>query len=682
MNRKLVNSATIAVLSLPISGAALASTPSIIAPWQPLSGSYTGTLYDGRLLAYPPPDPAYASFFFTLVENAILTMTGDMDGWARSAVATDPAAASPPHLGDFWEHSNGGRGFTSSFCGGYTDGGCGVGFGTNSLGVVLGGPPSIMDNGFSDYSPVDVATTGWPAALSGLAQFLLRLGNPQMCIAPPGAPEAQLHSCASGLTFRNGNSALFVSPDAGSQWYPLSSSCGIPWAIGLDLVATDAGQPGHVVGFKRDNGDGHDASGCALVNACSERLIAWTGDVSLQVAATISATATLAASQTAPYDVDHAGLPGSDDPIVNPEGWRYAALGHLALDVPGKTCDVGHAGIQPNCHASTNDKCHTQKPPSGAGASTPPHERFCPATTQPECSCGYVDGSKVLHPFTESNCAFPEVTSLAIDPRNGQVYAPSAVPDANGDLTIPTGLLFSPDGGRKWRRSGHGSFVKYGTAPVPNAGPSESGFGSTEEPFPYDDADPYDTNPATPPDGVNDPGVRILTLQGVGSAGCPFCSSSTLGDSLAFNLNAQPSLMQHLGRVSFASSPCQTAPPPGETAQFKDPMGFLRDRIQVTAVIAATWHNPLTPTQLLSGVFVAHGDSCSDAAAHQPLVFRDTANLMPDGVVNPLGWTGYFATGALLAATPHWSVDEQPKSIQGTTTVKLPLIGDAKGPAS
>jgi hypothetical protein len=626
---------------------ALAATPSIIAPWQPLTGGYNGTLRNGRLLAYPPTAPEDAPFFFSLVENAVLTMTGDNDGWTRSAVAVDPAVATPqqPNLGDWWEHSNGGRGFTSSFCGGYTEGGCGTSFGTNPLGIILGGPPSVMDGGNNSYSPNDVASTGWPAALSGFAQLLLRLGNPDMCIAPPGAPDAQLHLCAAGLAFRSGGSSLYVSPDAGSQWYPLSSSCGIPFAYGPSLVAADAGQPGHVVTFSD-----LDASGCSLpgTNSCSWRQIAWTGDVSVQVAATISATATKEASASAPFDVDQAGLPGSDDAKLNPEGWRYAALGHLALDAPGKTCDVVHAGIQAGCNAESSKMCHTVEPQNVQGTSPNlPHERFCPKTSQPECSCGYTGDLGPATVATET-CAFPTVTSLAIDPRNGQVYAPSvsAVPDgfdAKGKQKwkqISTGLLFSPDGGRKWRRHGHSSLLQVGDTPGANSIAFGDGFAATAEPWPYGDADPDDADPLTPPNWQNDPGVHILTLQGLSSselfAGIVASIVNYYTDvPLQLDLNAQPAALRDISRVSFASTPCPPAPE-GTAEKFTDVMGFQRTRLQVTAVLTATWQNPLAPHQPLSGVFIAHGDSCTDAAAKKPLVFRDTGSLMPEPMAKHL----------------------------------------------
>lgn len=67
----------------------------------------------------------------------------------------------------------------------------------------------------------------------------------------------------------------------------------------------------------------------------------------------------------------------------------------------------------------------------------------------------------------------------------------------------------------------------------------------------------------------------------------------------------------------------------GEPPLFHDPMGSDRPRVRVTAVLAATWQDPIGPTLMHSGVFVARADSCSDAAGKAPLVFRDAANLMP-----------------------------------------------------
>ena len=616
---------------------AVATTESATYPWQLLSGGYKSSVNDGRILAYPATGMAIGDDFFVLVENSIMTMTADNGGWSRSA-----AVAPGTRPGDSWENSNGGRGFTDSFCGGYT-GDCTAVLNPDpskpavagKLGVVLAGPPSAMDDAIKNYSPNDIAAGGWPAAL--MAQLPTLQGDMDsqnngsaVCIAPAGLPDDDAHDCAPGLTYRVGGHLLFASPDAGRQWYPFASSCGLPWSTGADHIAADPGDPGHlVVSWNAD------AGGCGAPSACSQRRIAWTGDVSGQLVKSIAATTSPNVPDTT-HAVDEAGGGASD---ADPKGWHYAALGHLALDANGGTCDVAHAGIQAGCMADTNAWCHAELGPGDAT-----HERFCPDYSQPECSC--VNAVGVI--ITETSCNFPEATSLTIDPRNGAVYAPSNA-----------GLLFSPDGGRKWRRHGHGQFTKYDTSPASGA-PSQ-----TSEWWPY----------ALPAGGLkeaNDPGVSILTMQGL-TIPWPVVA----GTEVPLDLNAQPELLVHLGRVSIASQPCDDAPQPGEGLQY-----LGHPRVRVTATLTAVWHNPIKPTQELSGVFIARGDSCTDANAVKPLVFRDTANLMPDGVVNPLGWTGYFATGALLDATPHWSVDEQPKSIQGTTTVKLPLIGDAKGPAS
>ncbi len=340
---------------------AVAVIGTTVAPWQALAGRYDSSVNDGRILGFPAPTADDPPFFFELVGNAILTMTADNGGLSRSAVGVDPSAPVPFALGDAWENANGGRGFTNWFCGGYEALGCAdvkaaIPEGADALGILLGGPIGSMDSAQESYSPKDVASSGWPAAL--LADLpAMHAAMPEMCLAPQGAPDAQANFCASGLTYRTGNAALYVSPDAGRQFYPISSSCGLPWLAGPDLVAADPAQPGHVVTANLHG----DAGGCESVtytkskpSACNVRAIAWTGDVSEQVKASILATAPATPGSpppagTATYDVDKAGLPASDNVKTDPGGWRYAALGHLAL---GASCDAQHAGIQLGCVAS------------------------------------------------------------------------------------------------------------------------------------------------------------------------------------------------------------------------------------------------------------------------------------------------------------------------------------------
>ena len=493
----------------------LATTESSVYPWQLLSGGYNSSVVDGRILAYPF-DPTRVAGFFKLKENSIMTMTADNGGLSRSAIADDPGIA--VKAGDVWENSQGGRGFTSSFCSGYSAAdGCPLTELTGapqSLGYVVGGPPTVMDGeGDSNFVPEDLASAGWPGWLR-LFLPILRGITPGMCIAPAGLPDEQANFCAPGLTFHTGGSALFVSPDAGRQWYPLSTSCGLAWRNGPDLVAADMGQPGHLVAYTSNN----EASGCikdGSVLPCFQRRIAWTGDVSPQVYASIAATANVLSSAGAAHAVDAAGLPSSDG---DPQGWRYAALGHLALD-NGGVCDVAHAGIQLICKAS-DQMCHTVK------GTTHSHERFCPNYKQAECIC-QDENSKDIN---TSLCTFPEVASLAIDPRNGQVYAPSN-----------TGLLFSPDGGRKWRRHGHSPFTPWGA----NAGTSP-----TTEPWPYADLPPAGLNE------VNDPGVKILTMQGLPDSILNALIATVGPEFAALDLNAQPTLLRHMSRISFATQPC------------------------------------------------------------------------------------------------------------------------------
>ena len=602
----------VATLAVLFASPARADTQNATYPWQLLSGGYDSSINDGRILAYPD-GTGLGEGFFTLVENSIMTMTADNGGFSRSAMVPVPGSIVAP--GDVWENSNGGRGFTSAYCGGYTEG-CE----DFTVGALLGGPPSGMDDAGNNYSPNDLASGGWPEWLL-VSVGLMRLFHPEVCIAPAGLDDSALNACAPGMTYRTGGSHLFASPDAGRQWYPFASSCGIPWSAGADNIAVDSGKPGHIVTARNGAPDRPgDASGCTGGSLCSQRSIAWTNDVSPQIAASIAATLPGATDTT--HAVDLAGGQGGAD-------WRYAALGHLALTSRDGTgpCDVAHAGIQKDCHAQTGSMCHATKLDQESAGNVG-HEQFCPDYGQADgaCECKYLGATNQLQSVTEANCAFPQPTSLAIDPRNGAVYAPSAAINVEGDgnQTIQTGLLYSPDGGRKWRRHGHSLYTEYGWwqyTGVPT---------STAEPWPYE---------AAPPvlDGDTDPGVKILTMQGMG-----IFWSSIPGTPAVLDLNAQPELIQHMGRVTFASTPCESGLLAGEPPLFHDPMGSDRPRVRVTAVLATTWQNPIGATLMHSGVFIAHGDSCTDAAGKAPLVFRDTTDLPPmraDARL-PASWAG------------------------------------------
>ncbi len=581
---------------------ATADTQSAMYPWQLLSGGYDSSVNDGRILGYPQPAVPLGPGFFNLVENSIMTMTADNGGFSRSAAPWPcgglpwylllTCALAPQGAGDRWENSNGGRGFTNSYCGGYGDD-C-AGLASATLGAILAGPPSVMDNALPNYSPNDIASGGWPDSLLDWVRNTNGAGFP-ICIAPAGLPDAQVNDCAPGMTYRTGLTHLFASPDAGRQWYPFASSCGLAWEAGADYIAVDPGLPGHIVTARAAEASGCTGENQAPPPACAQRRIAWTLDVSSQIQKSIEATASDATDTT--HAVDLAGGEDTSNPHA---GWRYAALGHLALSNQNGVCDVAHAGIQANCQAEATDPankyCHAVEAPADAS-----HERFCPKYSQADgaCKCGYLDADIKLQPVNAANCAFPEVASLAIDPRNGQVYAPSN-----------TGLLFSPDGGRKWRRHGHSPFTPWGAT---------AGTSPTTEPWPYADLPPGGL------DEVNDPGVKIVTMQGLPDSILNALIASGGPEFAALDLNAQPTLLRHMSRISFATQPCPSTSAMPENP-FIDPMGFPRPRGEVVATLAASWVNPLNAEQVLAGVFVAHGDSCTDAAGKAPLVFWDTAN--------------------------------------------------------
>ena len=142
---------------------------SSVAPWHLLSGGYDSSINDGRIFGLPPtaPLPASNTFFF-LKEDSFMTMSSDGGGISRSAPLTTSAA--PP--GQVWENVNGGPGFTQSYCGGYDE--ClaaGLtdfplpGLSAGQIGLILSGPPSVMDRAGKNVHSNDFATGGWPSSL-------------------------------------------------------------------------------------------------------------------------------------------------------------------------------------------------------------------------------------------------------------------------------------------------------------------------------------------------------------------------------------------------------------------------------------------------------------------------------------------------------------------------------------
>ena len=103
----------------------------------------------------------------------------------------------------------------------------------------------------------DTATGGWPAQLLAALQAA---GIRPTCAAPLGASEAEKNQCVPSLIYRVGQDALYVSPDAGLQWYPISTSCSLTVARSAHLLAVDSGRPGHLVTWHDRGTDGSGAT--------------------------------------------------------------------------------------------------------------------------------------------------------------------------------------------------------------------------------------------------------------------------------------------------------------------------------------------------------------------------------------------------------------------------------------
>ncbi len=198
----------------------------------------------------------------------------------------------------------------------------------------------------------------------------------------------------------------------------------------------------------------------------------------------------------------------------------------------------------------------------------------------------------------------------------------AAVLNAAGVVVVPAvagsaGLLLSRDGGRIWERFGAGTWLKW----------SPTGFviqdTKTEVKSPLAIVDPESR------------GAQLRTRQGlylpepeqaVCSAFPDFCA----GDDVAFDLNAQPEYIESMSTISQSWQPC---PGPNAPHYLNDGVDSGRVRGQLVATIAATWHNPMKPAQILSGVFVAaQSDDCNAAnpqGTPGALIFRDTSNLVP-----------------------------------------------------
>ena len=392
----------------------------------------------------------------------------------------------------------------------------------------------------------------WPASIA----------QSWLCSAAP-LPWLPAHACppatASDLSYR-ADGHLLVSADAGQQWSTLAPQCS---AIDngyanprIRLVAVDAGRAGHVVvgmtGGAAEGADPFDIAGCAIgpfpgdrdapSKDCARRTIAWTADVGPQVAAVLALAGSAPLSWNESKAIAQAG-----------SGWRFASTGALGA---GAGCAVS----QPIAACAVAAVvCHGRKPTSALASVEQTPDAWCPAYTQ-ACTCQLAPG-----------CAAPSLSSLAIDPRNGFVYA----------TTANAGLLLSRDYGARWERSDK----------------SERTLGTPEGWTSPDMASNrfYDSQPAA--------GVQLRT--------------ATRGD----DLNQHPERIAALGELTLAWQPCAN----GATYAQPDARGQPRVRGSLTATQQVRWQT--AQGKAVAGVFAA--DQPDDCAGTRdlpgPLVLRAAA---------------------------------------------------------
>jgi len=467
-----------------------------------------------------------------------------------------------------------------------------------------------------------------------VAACLARSGAPDVALAPQDEASGRTQG---GLTYRAA-CLLLVSGDGGRQWAPLAPQCTLQVPSRTGAMAIDAARPEHVItAVNRPSADmaatgeaAADASvSCHVAPACGVRTIAYTHDVRPQVAASLAAftgaagdPASRARTTPAPsaiYSVQAAG-----------HGWRYSSLVHLAAPVRkwlGKrwqqsVCrmDVQAADPQlrmvpsPTCTAQPSSVCHGSKVthhPTLAG------QQWCPDMHSPDCHCKDLSTPPTAAAWNSASppgfCHYPAVRSLEIDPRNGFAYASTLV-----------GLLTSPDGGGKWQRFGNGRVQDCAAS------------GGTASHVPVKDPNPYlpvqdgaGHEVAWPP--PNDPGkpqaARLLTHQGV-----PMCgpAGSQRTDSNAFDLNAWPQYIAHVGRMVLSFQPCQDAR--GQAKFYTDLPTRKRGTLTATLPVAWRARHPATAPgsgEPLAAVLVAHEpDDCTgERAAPGALTLRDPAVL-------------------------------------------------------
>ncbi|GEM_PF-2725353 len=576
--------------------------------WRIIDGDYGAATRVGRIIDLGRPTSPGE---FGLEGGAVFVMGSDNGGFSRSAIEKIPGA-SPAGRADWgvsWQPANGGRGFSASRCGGYEK----VSKACSETGedqpIVFGSPAGGPDKGGMHLIAHDVAgAPGWPASLK--LKTLARITG--LSVTPTGKTGR-----APGLLYRVDGAGLSVSPDGGAQFFALPPHCRLNdgWRAAVRSVAADAGSPGRVVvASGTPSHRTYDVAGCwnyndrdpakpkarRVAQECSRRRIAWSEDVGPQVAASILATATPATTRTAAYDVDFAGGQGTQ--TTPGAAWRYASVAHLAVPqathrkgATAKACILKTAPAQlpkgtrplvgtvpgPACGADAKEFCHATR------GGPRPVEQACRDNRQTACHCR-----------DEPACRYPIPGPLTIDPRNGAIYAVARA-SSGGNHAI--GILMSRDG-RHWIRHGSGPFTRFAVGRAPQSA-------TFTDPWPY----------ATKP--PQERGVKLLTHAGLDVA--------KPTDANALDLNANPSLLVDIGRISVAFRPCRD-----DVRYLPDANGVRRRRGHLTYAVAVQWRDPARPDVQLSDVFIGHEPAnCSPAAkpesipAPGPLVFRSSRGL-------------------------------------------------------
>jgi len=573
-----------------------------------------------------------------------------------------------------WDQVDAGMSFADHRCGGCCPSGCGCGSGpADRLSLLCAGPRFLHHN--CDCS--DLASAPWPASVQPGA-------HAAACVGPTGAAQ-----CASALTYR-ADGDLWVSPDAGRQWFPLSPQCqttagangrgGDGWPNGVQtfigVVAADAGRPGHVVAAQSAAaGHRYDIAGCnvrfqATADPAtagtdpkvSRREIAWSYDVGGQLAASLQGATSQAPD--AHRALELAAGPGGAD-------WRFASTAHLAItrpDLPaevaaGTVCDLAHANSLPTALCQpTSQSLHCHGVASAAAGTRV--EQWCPDLAsacvgkQPVAAlCAHApDGTCRTYPNGKPvpACVRQANGSCQLDANDKEV--PDCQKDPDGDCLLDGGYAraryvpvcdfptpgptaIDPRNGFVYMAIATSDALPFVSATARSGLLTSRDGGRTWERFGNGTTRRYDV--AHPQGQLVDVADKLPKL----SQGQAVWEQPTNGravrlltlqglalpagpksDADALDLNAQPESVQSVGQVAMAWTPC-----PSGTWTNRHEGNHVRKRGRLVATVAARWSSPVTPARQLSGVFLAVRDHCADPdlSPDEALTFRDTASLAP-----------------------------------------------------